>query len=710
MKDKQLINMIKKQIIYILPIIAVILGFVLLPSKADPEFIAKEDIPEFKLEFVVNDTIKVLEPEAKNVNETILITELLKNYHYNKVELGDSLSSAIFDAYIESFDNSKLYFLASDIESFEQYRYSLDVYLEEGNLSAPFQMFAVFKERYYERLAHVDELLAGGFDFALDESFKYDREDAEWATSADNLNETWRKYVKNEMLSLKLGDKTDEEALETLTKRYDRYKTMIQQYKSADVYQVFMNSYTNAYDPHTSYFNPTTAEEFEIRMSKSLEGIGARLMKDGDYTVVVSVVPGGPAFKSDQIHDDDKIVGVGQDEEGEMINVVGWRNDDVVQLIRGDKGTTVRLQILEAEQGIAGTPKTITLVRDKINVEDTRAESKVMEFMHDGGTYKLGVITIPSFYKNFKEANQGEKDFASTTKDVQKLIADMEPDGVDGLLIDLRRNGGGALDEAIELTGLFIKDGPVVQVKDYRGKIEESDDTSGRVFYDGPLAVLTSRASASASEIFSAAIQDYQRGLVVGEQTFGKGTVQQLTALQRYIPEEKEKLGTLSLTMAKYYRVNGGSTQNIGVTPDLALPSAFDHEDFGESSYPSALPWDKIRTSDFHKTDNISKELIDLLTENYEARKLSDPDLKSLIADVEQMKKNRMIKEVSLNESTRRAKQQADEEKREAQQVMNEQVINAETGEAGISPLDLKDQYLQEGLLVLADMIAFTDT
>ena len=425
---------------------------------------------------------------------------------------------------------------------------------------------------------------------------------------------------------------------------------------------------------------------------------------------MASVVPGGPAFKSDLIHDDDKIVGVGQDIDGEIVDVVGWRNDDVVQLIRGKKGTTVRLKILEAEDGLSGTPKIISLVRDKINIEDARAESQVLEFLHAGSTYKIGVITVPSFYKNFKDANNGTEDYASTTRDVQDLLANLKEQNIDGLMIDLRRNGGGALDEAIELTGLFIKDGPVVQVKDFMGKIQEEDDLSGTVFYDGPLCVLTSRASASASEIFSAAIQDYKRGLIVGEQTFGKGTVQQLIGLQRYIPKEKEKLGQLKLTMAKYYRVDGGSTQNIGVLPDIKLPSAFDSKEFGESSFPSALPWDKIRTSNYLPTNTVTPNMLLALNGKFQDRKLSDQDLKSLLQEVEEIKSNRQITEVSLNEATRKAKQQADEEKRQSQNLLNEEMINTETGSKAISKLKLKDQYLQEGLLILADMVAFTDT
>ena len=537
----------KKRLLIVIPIFLVLASFVLLPLKKERVFNEVEVIPEFNLEFVVNDTIKVLYPEKKNVNETVLITELLKHLHYKHLVLDDSLSLVIFDNYLENLDNSKLYFLASDVTSFEKYNKEIDDMLKAGDLGAAYQIFAVFKERYYERIAYVNDLLLNqNFDFEKDEYFEIEREDAQYATSSEMQDELWRKYIKSEILIYILDGKTQEESKEVLIKRYARYKTAIQQYNSADVYQIFMNSYTESLDPHTSYFNPITAENFDIEMSKSLEGIGARLSKEGDYTVVFSIVPGGPAFKGNDLKDKDKIIGVAQGEEGEMVDVVGWRNDDVVQLIRGKKGTLVRLNVLRAEAGMSSKPEVVRIIREKINLEDARAESKVYEFSQDGKPYRLGVIDIPSFYKDFKNAHNGDDNFTSTTRDVQKLIADLKTKEVDGLLIDLRRNGGGALDEAVELTGLFVDHGPVVQVKDYANKTHQEDDESNEVFYDGPLTVLTSRLSASASEIFAAAIQDYRRGIIIGEQSFGKGTVQSLVGLQQYIPKETEKLGQLN--------------------------------------------------------------------------------------------------------------------------------------------------------------------
>lgn len=701
----------KKRLLIIIPVFLVLASFVLIPLKQDNIFEQVKEIPEFKLEYDINDTIKVLYPEAKNVNETVLITELLKRLHYTKVDLNDSLSNVIFTNYLENLDNTRLYFLTSDITSFAKYKYDIDDMLKAGDIGVPYQIFAVFKERYYERIAYVTDLFKYEFDFTKEEFFNIDRDNAVYSTTVDEQNEIWRKYIKSELLIHILDGKTQDEAKEILAKRYVRYKTAIQQYNSADVYQIFMNSYTESLDPHTSYFNPITAENFDIEMSKSLEGIGARLSKDGDYTVVYSIVPGGPAFKGDDLHDNDKIIGVAQGEEGEMVDVVGWRNDDVVQLIRGKKGTLVRLNVLRAEGSASSKPQVVRIVRDKINLEDARAESKVYEFIQQGKPYRLGVINIPSFYKDFKNAHNGNDDFTSTTRDVQKLVADLKTKEVHGLLIDLRRNGGGALDEAIELTGLFVDHGPVVQVKDYNNKTHQEDDKSNEVFYDGPLTVLTSRLSASASEIFAAAIQDYKRGVIIGEQSFGKGTVQSLIGLQQYIPEEKEKLGQLKLTTAKFYRINGGSTQNLGVTPDVKLPSAFDHKEVGEASYASALRWDKIPAAEYDLDNTIDDEFIAELNAKYNIRAKSDKDLQDLINDLNRLKEKRNIKNISLNEETRR-KEIAEEEKLQPEQNELESVNYSKEGFSSTTSdqtLKLKDVYLEEGLLILADVVSLTD-
>ncbi len=702
----------KKRLLIIIPLVLVLAGFVLLPKNNNIAFKAPDELPPFKLEFNLNDSIIVLEPEAKNVNETILITELLKRYHYKKVPLNDSLSAVIFTNYIDNLDNTKLYFLQQDIDQFKKYQYDIDDMLKTGNLGIPYQFFAVFKERYYQRIAYVDSLFTHNFDFTKNETFNIDRKEVQFAASTAEQNELWRKYIKSELLLHILDGKTQDEAKEILKKRFDRYKTAIRQYKSEDVYQIFMNSYTESLDPHTSYFNPISAENFDIEMSKSLEGIGARLSKEGDYTVVYSIVPGGPAFKGNQLHDNDKIIGVAQGEEGEMVDVVGWRNDDVVQLIRGKKGTLVRLNVLKAEEGKLAKPKEIRIVRDKINLEDARAESKVYEFTRAGKPFRLGVINIPSFYKDFKNSHNGNQAFNSTTRDVRKLIEDLKTKDIDGLLIDLRRNGGGALDEAVELTGLFVNHGPVVQVKDYTNQIHQEEDKSNTVLYEGPLTVLTSRLSASASEIFAAAIQDYKRGVIIGEQSFGKGTVQSLIGLQQYIPEEKEKLGQLKLTTAKFYRINGGSTQNKGVTPHVVLPSSFDHTEVGEASYPSALAWDRIPPANYTPVNTISDDFVAQLNLHYQNRIKTDKDLQQLMHDLDRLKEQRNITQVSLNLAERKQEQEEMEQAHEKKGELEETTFSKEgLGTAtGTQPLKLKDVYLEEGLLILADVVQLTDT
>ena len=354
------------------------------------------------------DTVKHLMPEKKYEEETKIVTELLERYHYRKQPLNDSLSSVILDNFVSSLDFGKSFFIDNDIQSFEPFRYELDDAIKSGEMDIPFEIFNVFQDRFFERMVHVDSLLSGEFDFTISEGYDVNRDEFGWPVDEAELNEIWRKSLKSQVLNLKLTEKDLDECYEVVDKRYDRYSTFISQYKPSDVYQIFMNAFTESYDPHTNYFNPITAENFDIEMSRSLEGIGARLSKDGDYTIVVSIVAGGPAYKSNQLHKDDRISGVGQGDDGEIVDVVGWRNDDVVQLIRGKKGTVVRLQILEAEEGANATPKVIRLVRDKINIEDQFASSRVIPFDKDGRTYKMGVITIPDFYKDFAGAREGE--------------------------------------------------------------------------------------------------------------------------------------------------------------------------------------------------------------------------------------------------------------------------------------------------------------
>ena len=659
------------------------------------------------------DSVKHLFPEKKYVKETKIITELLERYHYRKLSLNDSLSSVILDNYLASLDYNKSFFLAEDIMSFESYRYKLDDAIKVGDLKIPFEIYNKFQDRFVERMDFIDSILTVGFDFTKDEYYETDRDELNWADAIEQQNDIWRKSLKSQALSLTLAAKIPEESREVLNKRYKRYRTIIRQYKPSDVYQIFMNAYTEAYDPHTNYFNPMTAENFDIEMSRSLEGIGARLGKEGDYTIVVDIVPGGPAYRSNQLHKDDRISGVAQGDDGEMVDVVGWRYDEVVKLIRGIKGSVVRLHVLKAEDGAQAIPIVVRLERDKINLEDQLASSKLYIINKDGKLYRMGVITIPDFYKNFSDARKGKKNFTSVTRDVKELIATLKIDKMDGLLIDLRRNGGGALDEAIELTGLFIRKGPVVQVRDGSNKINIGEDEDSGLYYDGPLSVLINRSSASASEIFTGAIQDYKRGVVIGEQSFGKGTVQNLIDLNRVIriSDEENKLGNLKITLAKYYRITGSSTQNVGVTPDIALPSAFDPELYGESSMPASLPWDKIQPTDFSPVNYVTEKLLDELSKEYIEDLNSNPELKKLVEDLEEKRKTRENTSISLNEATRREELAETDDEPDAginpEVLIENTVIQIENAATEDTVIKIDDTYLKESLMLLATIVDF---
>ncbi|SNT29272.1 carboxyl-terminal processing protease [Ekhidna lutea] len=675
-----------------------IAGFVLLTSfGVSTEY--GDDI-QFLIE---GDTLKTLEPKEEHPSEAYVITNLLKRIHYRKLPLSDSISSVIFDTYFESLDPNKAYFYASDLEAFEKYRYELDDQIPEGELQFAYDVFDVYRKRALSQIDHVFELLQTEFDFSKDETYVFDRDDVEWPKNQAEQNEVWRKIIKNQALSYKLAGREWDDISESLTKRYQRIQKAIYQYNSEDVFQSYMNAYTNSYDPHTDYFSPPDAENFQIDMSLSLEGIGARLMQNLDYTQVAEIIPGGPAYKSKQLQKDDKIIGVAQGDDGEFLDVIGWRLDDVVSKIRGAKGSVVRLQILKASEGINALPDTLRLVRDKINLEQQAAKSEMIPITEGNTTYNLGVITVPSFYLNFEELRAGKEDYRSTTRDVKKLITELEGQGMDGLLIDLRFNGGGSLQEAIEMSGLFIPDGPVVQVRNYDQSVDKMDDEDGgEVFYDGPLAVLVNRGSASASEIFSGAIQDYRRGVIIGESTFGKGTVQNVIDLSRYIRNPELNLGQIKMTLAKFYRVTGSSNQRVGIAPDVQFPSIYDADNFGEASRENALPWDEIASAKYSPTNTISEELLDYLNELYREDLNKDPDLQKLVRDIERAKENRNRKSVSLNLETRKANTNNDEDDL-ATAVDDGEVVDKDEIDEKLK----KDPYLKESLKLLAAMKKF---
>jgi carboxyl-terminal processing protease len=621
------------------------------------------------IRLLASDSTKIefgnLEPEPQHMKVAPLIVKYLANFHYQKRAIDDSLSAETFDRYIDKLDPIHVYFYESDIERLQKYRYRLDDYLVIGHVEPAYEIFHLYQQRMAERLIYAFKRLEAPFDYTKDEYLDIDRDQAPWAKSEQELDDYWRKRLKNESLSLKLGGKEQDEIVKLLRKRYKRAKKNIEQFQSEDVFQIFMNSFSESFDPHTSYFSPKNFDDFKIQMSQAYSGIGARLTTEEDYTVVKEIIAGGPAEKSDALHEDDKIIGVGQNKHGEIEDVVGWRIDDVVQLIRGEKETIVRLQILKAGSMPGAPSDTISLMRDKVKLEDRSATGRVIKISLGDRDFHFGVIDIPSFYSDFDGKNAGEKDFKSTTHDVNKILKKLQADTLDGVIIDLRRNGGGFLNEAISLTGLFIDEGPVVQVRSSTGKVSiEWDDEPGKV-YSGPLAVLVDRISASASEIFAAAIQDYGRGIIIGSQTFGKGTVQNAVGLNRFFPNTDKKLGQLKITIAKFYRIDGGSTQHVGVIPDISFPSRFELMDFGESAQKNALLWDQIGSLNYLQNNDLTT-VIPKLTTRTNLRVSEDPRFVELNQSLEEFDRNRNRKQISLNMEVReKEREEAEKKKKE---------------------------------------------
>jgi carboxyl-terminal processing protease len=644
-----------------------------------------------------------LVPKKVYGKEAKVISYLLDNYHFRKIGFTDSLSSIVFDAYLSELDPSRTYFLESDIKAFEPYRFKIDDYVNQENVDVAFSIYKVFKMRYMTQMDYVIKTLVNKeFDYTIDEYYDSDRDKAPWAKNTAELNDIWRKIVKSQALSLKLSGKKQQEISQTLKTRFERFQKSIVQFNSEDVFSIFMNAITESYDPHTNYLSPKASDLFKQSMSLSLEGIGARLQTENDYTKVFEIIPGGPAEKSSKIHVNDFIIGVAQGDDGEMVDVIGWRVDDVVKLIKGPKGTVVRLQILSAAAGIGGTPETVRMVRDKIKLEDQAAKKSVMHYRQGTKDMKMGVITLPSFYMDFEAFQKNDPNYKSTTKDVRRLIGELEKESIDGLVIDLRNNGGGSLSEAIDLTGLFIKNGPVVQVKSSDNRIEVGMDDDNTVAYNGPLVVLTNRFSASASEIFAGAIQDYNRGVIVGESTFGKGTVQTVLNLKPYV-RSQEPVGELKLTYQKFYRVSGSSTQHKGVTPDVLLPAAYDADKFGESASLTALPWDVIKKANYQKVPYVNEKLLAQVKKSYQSRATQDPKLKQYYEDIDELHSSIAQTKVSLNESVRKKEMEEAELRKSKYSKLDTKIKNKETGTDDLS--SMKDEFLREGLLILTELI-----
>lgn len=595
-----------------------------------------------------------LQPTATQKKVESMVTEILGSYHFRKVPLNDSLSSKILDNYIKELDFNKMNFTAQDIESFDKYRFELDDQLKAGELTAAYQIYNVYRKRAKERFAFVTSILNKPMDFKIDETFTPDREKAPWLKSSADLDDVWRRAIKSTLLDWKISGKADSLAKKDLTERYKRTEKYFDKTKSEDVFQQFMNSFTESVDPHTTYFIPKTASTFNQEMSQSFEGIGATLRNEGDYVQIVDLIVGGPAFRSKQLNPKDRIVAVAQGDDKPYQDIVGWFTDDAVKLIKGPKNTVVRLKILSVDAPTGSVPKEVRLVREKIKLEEGTAKKEILNFNRDGKDYKYGLITIPLFYRDFEGAKSGEQGFKSTTADVKRYLNELKAEKVDGVIVDLRNNGGGSLTEAVNLTGLFIPQGPVVQRKQSDGEISAEYDRDPSVTYDGPVSVLVNRFSASASEIFAGAIQDYKRGLIIGEQTYGKGTVQSLIDLERFLKGEPEGVGQLKITMEKFYRVTGSSTQHKGVTPDIELPSTFSASEFGESSQPSALPWDMIAATKYTPSNNITQKEVEYLKGKSQGRLKTETDLKKLLSEIENYKKAKEKKSVSLQEDKRR--------------------------------------------------------
>ena len=593
---------------------------------------------------------KPLAPVVEHGATTRNILRALKERHYVSQTLNDESSELILKEYLTDLDPSKSYFVRGDIDDFNRYQLTLDNALQNGNLDPAFTIFNRYQSRVLDRLNWVIAQLEAGlsdFDFTVDETLELDRAEAPWALDLAALDALWLKRIKNDVLNLKLTDKPLKDIESLLLKRYKNRLHRTSQTRSDDVFQLFINALAKTYDPHTQYFSPTTAENFNINMSLSLEGIGAVLAIEDEYTKVVSLVPAGPADKSKGLKPNDRITSVGQGIEGEMVDVIGWRLDDVVKLIRGKKDTVVRLEVLPAAAMDNFSSKTISIVRNKVELEEQSAQSEILLVEGYGQVHRIGVIDIPTFYIDFEALQAGDANYRSTTRDVKRLLSELKSEQVDAVVIDLRDNGGGSLQEAKTLTGLFIDRGPTVQIRSKSDRVDVLTDRDYRTEYEGPLGVMVNRLSASASEIFAGAIQDYGRGLVIGTQTFGKGTVQTLQPLVR---------GQLKMTQAKFYRISGESTQHRGIVPDIQYPEDYDPETIGESTLDRPLIWDKI-TPAFYRPKADLQQLVPELTKLHSERMRADPEFQYIEAAFSYRKLRRDITEISLNESNRRAEQ-----------------------------------------------------
>ncbi|GAA5665399.1 tail-specific protease [Brucella sp. NBRC 14130] len=613
----------------------------------------------------------ILKPSPEQVQAAHLTAEFLTRFHYRPVPLDDALSVRIMNRFIDSLDPDRLIFLQADVDKFLTGSKEIDDAIDRQDLTIPFSIFNVYQMRIIERMTFARGLLKQNFDFSKQEEFSIVRDKEPWPRSTAESDDLWRKRVKNDWLRLKLVGKDDATIRKTLDKRYENSIERTYKYKSDDAFQSFMAAYTTSVDPHTDYFGVKASAEFDISMKLSLVGIGAVLQERDDYTTIRELVAGGPAQSSGKLAVGDRIIGVGQGKDGPIKEVIGMRLDEVVQMIRGDKGSVVRLDILPADAGADGKHHVITLVRDKISLDKQAAKKTILPVKDGDVTRKIGVITLPAFYEDIQARRKGDKNYKSASRDVAKLIAELKQDKVDGVLVDLRNNGGGSLSEAIDLTGLFVGKGPVVQQRNANGEVKVESDNLPTPAWKGPLGVLINRGSASASEIFAAAIQDYGRGVVIGEPSFGKGTVQTVVDLDEVANNPKPEYGELKFTVAQFFRVDGGTTQLRGVTPDISLPGLFDLKLVGESSFDNALPWSQVSAAKYKASDDI-KALLPKLQNLHDERVQKSREFQDFVEDVATLKAQREKKVISLNETVRRNEMTAQENRAKARGKSND--------------------------------------
>lgn len=647
-----------------------------------------------------------IEPGAIQQESAQVVNQLLSRYHYNDRASGDDLSRAAYEAYFDALDPQRYYFTREDIDAFADRRTRLDDEVSTGRLETAYAIFERYRERVQARSDYALQLLDQGLDFEGDATFQTDRSEADWATSEQGLDRLWKRRVTHDALKQKLSGRDMDAIKESLRGRYERVARTLDQYEAEDVFQTFMSAWAGEYDPHSSYMSPRRSENFDINMRLSLEGIGALLGSEGDFVEIVELIPGGPAARSGELSAGDRIVGVGQSAD-DIEDVVGLRLGEVVDMIRGPKDSRVHLQILPPSEAAGSTQDTITLTRSTIELEEQAAQAEVRTVERDAGTRRIGVIEIPTFYADIAAANAGDDDYRSTTRDVRDLIDSEQLEGIDGLIIDLRGNAGGSLDEAVRLSGLFIDDGPIVQVHRRNGERRVLDDETGdAAAYDGPLGVLVDGRSASASEIFAAAMQDYGRGVIMGDQTFGKGTVQTLINLDRFgVGNEDTRSGRLKLTIAKFYRINGNSTQMQGVTPDLEMPYPHGNDAMSERAADNALPWDTIQTADYRRMNRLNGMLGEL-QRRHERRLREAPALRAVSDEAQRMRTAREETRVSLNEAERQAAMDRQAEARLT-------AINTQRKAYGQEPLDdlseldpeaVPDVLLDESAEIIADL------